>query len=120
MSKPKRILVADDNRDAADSLAVVLEICGHETCVAYDGQQAVELAEEFGPDIVILDINMPVMDGYEAARSLRHLAGERLVLVAVTGVPMSETREKAADSGFDVHFTKPVELRDLEDAMRVK
>ncbi|MCW7539383.1 response regulator [Aquabacterium sp. A7-Y] len=120
VTMPKRVLVVDDNRDAADSLAVILEVCGHETRAAYNGQQAVEVAEEFGPDIVILDINMPVMNGYEAARSLRYLAGERLILVAVTGVPMTETREKAEQSGFDAHFVKPIGLEDLEEAMRVK
>ncbi|WKB55607.1 response regulator [Eleftheria terrae] len=120
MNRPKRILVADDNRDAADSLAVVLQMCGHEVRVAYDGGHAVALAEEFGPDIVVLDIDMPVMNGYEAARSLRHLAGERLVLLAVTGVPQADGQAKAADCGFDAHFLKPVGVEALEDAMRSK
>ena len=111
---PKKILVADDNRDAADSLVVLLEWLGYEAMAVYDGAAAVQVARTFGPDLVILDINMPVMDGYEAARSLRRAEGDRLLLAAVTGAPGWETRTKAEQVGFDAHYGKPMDGRDIE------
>jgi CheY-like chemotaxis protein len=111
---PKRVLVADDNQDAADSLALVLEMVGCDVRAVYDGQQAVEAVQEFQPDIVILDINMPVMDGYQAARTIRSTSGQRTVLVAMTGAPGWETAAQARDSGFDAHFGKPVGFSELQ------
>lgn len=114
MSNPK-VLVADDNRDAADSLVVLLEWLGYEAVACYDGEQAVKLAESLKPDLVILDINMPVMDGYEAARTLRKReGGERLLLAAITGAPGWETPEQARAVGFDAFFGKPMDGRDIE------
>lgn len=110
----KKVLVADDNRDAADSLAVLLDWLGYETLAVYDGAAAVQTARTFRPDLVILDINMPVMDGYEAARCLRRAEGDRLLLAAVTGAPGWETRTRAEEVGFDAHFGKPVDGRDIE------
>jgi len=110
----KRILVADDNRDAADSLAVLLEWLGYEARACYDGDQAVRITETFQPDLVILDINMPVMDGYEAAAHLRRREGDRLLLAAITAAPEWETSCKAAEIGFDVFFPKPMDGRDVE------
>jgi CheY-like chemotaxis protein len=110
----KKILVADDNRDAADSLVVLLDWLGYEAIACYDGAQAVQLARTLRPDLVILDINMPVMDGYEAAKALRHTMGDRLLLVAMTGTPGWETRAKAEKVGFDAHFGKPMDGRDIE------
>ncbi|MCW7536837.1 response regulator [Aquabacterium sp. A7-Y] len=117
---PKRILVVDDNRDAAETLAVVLRFSGHEIRVAHDGKRAVELASDFCPDVVILDINMPVMDGYEAARRLRKAAGAELLLVAVTGVPARESKDRALGSGFDVHLSKPFDVLELEQLLEAR
>jgi CheY-like chemotaxis protein len=110
----KKVLVADDNRDAADSLVVLLDWLGYEAIACYDGAQAVQLARTLRPDLVILDINMPVMDGYEAAKVLRHTIGDRLLLVAMTAAPGWETRAKAEEVGFDAHFGKPMDGRDIE------
>ncbi len=114
----KRILVADDNRDAADSLAVLLNWLGYEAVACYDGAAAVQMARTLNPDLVILDINMPVMDGYEAAKSLRRANGNRLLLAAITGAPSWETDAKAREVGFDAHFGKPMDGRDLETLLQ--
>ena len=104
-----RILVADDNVDAADSLAMLLQFLGYDVHVAYDGAQAVKLAHDWEPRMVILDINMPVMDGYQAARALRQTKGDRLILVALTAAVNVETEDKALTAGFDVHLSKPLD-----------
>lgn len=118
MTGMRRILIADDNHDAADSMAMVLEFLGYETCTAYDGQQAVDQARTFSPDVVILDINMPVMDGYAAASALRMTGGERVILVALTGASAIETPDKARQHGFDAHFSKPLAGDDLEAVLQ--
>lgn len=110
----KKVLVADDNRDAADSLVVLLDWLGYEAIAVYDGAQAVRAAQAFQPDLVILDINMPVMDGYQAARTIRRLDGDRVLLAAVTGAPGWETAVRAQEAGFDAHFGKPVDGADIE------
>lgn len=110
--KSIRVLIAEDNRDGADSLRQLVEAWGHQAEVAYDGQAAVMLATTFRPDVAIMDINMPVMDGYKAARLLRD-AHDQVLLIAMTGTPMVETRAMARDAGFHHHFSKPIELDDL-------
>lgn len=110
----KKVLVADDNRDAADSLVVLLDWLGYEAIACYDGAQAVQLARTFRPDLVILDINMPVMDGYEAAKVLRGGHEQnRMVLIALTAVVTPEARDKALKAGFDIHLRKPVDGSEL-------
>ena len=104
-----RVLVADDNRDAADSLARVLMICGHETRVAYDGTSAVEQAATFRPEAAVLDIGMPGMNGYDVARALRGRLGTEVLLIALTGWGQASDRERAAEAGFDHHLTKPTD-----------
>ena len=110
--RSKKVLIAEDNRDGAESLRHLVEAWGHEVAVAYEGQAAVALAASFRPDVVVMDINMPVMDGYQAAKLLR-VAHERVLMIAMTGAPMVETRTRARDAGFHHHFSKPVELEDL-------
>ena len=106
----RKILVVDDNRDAADTLAMLLDFLGYETKTAYDGQQGVDVATAFQPDLVILDINMPVMDGYEAARTLRNARGtSRAVLVALTARASANDKAAALQAGFDYHVVKPVD-----------
>lgn len=108
-----RILVADDNVDAADTLAMLLETSSYETRTAYNGLQAVELARSFHPDLAILDINMPVMDGYEAARRLKHLDGPTPILVALTGRGQPADKALAREAGFDIHLLKPTDGGEL-------
>jgi signal transduction histidine kinase/ActR/RegA family two-component response regulator len=110
----RRILVVDDNRDAADTLAALLELGGHEVQTAYEGRRAVEKAEQFVPDIVFLDIGLPGLDGYEVARAVRDCLGPATPrLIAVTGYGSRTDRERALGAGFDDHLAKPVELADL-------
>jgi CheY-like chemotaxis protein len=111
----KRILIADDNADAADSLALLLRLSEYDTRATYDGQQAIDLARTFDPDLVILDLNMPVMDGFEAARRLRVCPPWRkdIVLVALTGKTRAEDSEEVERAGFDFHLPKPVDSGEL-------
>jgi CheY-like chemotaxis protein len=110
----RRILVVDDNHDAAESLAQLLALLGHEMRTAYDGLEAVEVAAAFQPEVVLLDIGLPKLNGYEAARRIRVLpGGERILLVALTGWGQAEDRRKSSEAGFDSHLVKPVELRVL-------
>jgi signal transduction histidine kinase/CheY-like chemotaxis protein len=110
----RRILVADDNRDAADSLSMLLELAGHEVRVAYLGRDAINLAREFQPDTALLDIGMPDLTGYEVARDLRDEPwGGQLQLIALTGWGQEEDRRLAMEAGFDHHLVKPVDHEHL-------
>ena len=105
----RRILVVDDNRDAAESLAMLLKLSGNETHTAHDGLEAVETAAQVRPDLILLDIGLPKMNGYEAARRIREQPwGKSMALVALTGWGQDEDRQKSRDSGFDGHLVKPV------------
>ena len=104
-----RVLVVDDNRDAADSLALLLEIAGHEARAAYTGREALSLARELRPDVILLDLGMPGMDGYEVASRLRRDPATRgVTLIALTGWGQEADRKRSAEAGFDRHLTKPV------------
>jgi signal transduction histidine kinase/ActR/RegA family two-component response regulator len=110
-----KILVADDNRDSADSLAMLLEFDGHDVTVTYSGHQAIDRGREGHPDIVILDIGMPDMTGFEAARRIRQeVWGGKVFLIAMTGWGQTEDKERAKAAGFDRHLTKPVDSVELE------
>jgi CheY-like chemotaxis protein len=105
-----RILVADDNRDAVQSLAMMLELEGHEIRIAYDGFDALRIAQEFRPHLVLLDIGMPGMDGYEAARQIRERPwGKSTCLIALTGWGQEHDKRQATEAGFDRHLVKPVD-----------
>jgi PAS domain S-box-containing protein len=109
-----RVLVADDNRDAAESLAMHLELDGHEMKIAYDGEQAFATAALFRPDVVFLDIGMPRLNGYEVAQRIRAEPwGKAMKLIAVTGWGQSEDKRRAFESGFDHHITKPINPQSL-------
>jgi signal transduction histidine kinase/PAS domain-containing protein/ActR/RegA family two-component response regulator len=111
----RRILVVDDNRDSATSLAMLLKLTGNETHTAYDGEEAVEAAATFRPDVVLLDIGLPKLNGYEAGRRIREQRWSKgIVLVAVTGWGQEEDRQRSRDAGFDGHLVKPVDLAALE------
>ena len=111
MTTPRsKILVVDDLRDSADSLAMMLRAKGHDVRVAYDGYEAVEIALQYHPDVVLLDIGMPRLNGYEAARMIRQQAGgDSPLLIAVTGWGHDENRLRTKEAGFDYHLVKPVE-----------
>jgi CheY-like chemotaxis protein len=107
---PCRVLVVDDNQDSADTLALLLELMGHEVRTANDGPTALEVAEGFGPEAVLLDIGLPRMDGYEVCRRMRQREwGRQCLVVALTGWSSPEDQQRARDAGFDRHLVKPVE-----------
>jgi PAS domain S-box-containing protein len=110
-----RALIVDDNVDAAVTLSLLLQLGGHTTCLAHDGPEALKLASDFKPDIVLLDIGLPGMDGYEVARALRRMPEVgHPVLVAVTGWGGPEDRLRTKQAGFDEHLTKPVDVSMIE------
>ncbi len=110
--------MADDLRDSADSLALMLRLAGHEVWTAHDGLEAVQAAAAFRPDVALLDIGMPKMNGYEAARYIRQQPwGKRLVLIALTGWGQPEDRRRTAEAGFDHHLVKPIEPKALEELL---
>lgn len=111
----RRILIADDNRDAAESLSLLLELSGHEVRVAHLGQAALSLAQTFRPDVALLDIGMPDLSGYEVARALRQEPwATDLQLIALTGWGQDDDRRCALEAGFDHHLTKPIDPDQLE------
>jgi CheY-like chemotaxis protein len=115
---PKRVLIVDDNKDAADTLAQLLQLEGHETQAAYSSKEALETVQMFGPDIMLLDIGLPEMNGYEVAKTLRsRLNLSRLCLIAVTGYGRAFDREFALTAGFDDHLMKPLDIAALRRAM---
>ena len=113
----RRILVVEDNDDAREMLREALALSGHEVSVARDGKSALALAARDVPEVALVDIGLPDMDGYELARRLRSSAGGSILLVALTGYGQSEDRRRALDAGFDLHLTKPVESDRLEAAI---
>lgn len=110
-TRPRRVLVVDDNHDSADSLATLLKLSGHDVYTANDGLEAVEAAARLQPDVIVLDIGMPRLNGYEAARQIRAQPRHKdLTLVALTGWGQAEDRRRCEDAGFDAHLVKPVDL----------
>jgi PAS domain S-box-containing protein len=117
-NRPCRVLVADDNRDSADSLSLLLEFADCEVLTAHDGLEAVEAALAHHPDVALLDIGMPKLNGYEVARHIRQQPqGERMLLVAITGWGQEDDKQRARDAGFDHHLTKPVDFSELKSLL---
>jgi two-component system OmpR family response regulator len=113
-NQSKRILVVDDNTDAVESLALLLELEGHDVRTALDGPAALDLASEFRPQAVLLDIGLPGMDGYEVARRLRERPETReALIIAITGYGQQEDRALTKAAGFDHHLVKPVDPEEL-------
>ena len=113
-----RCLVVDDNVDAARMLELALSLEGHQVRLAFDGYDAVEAAAEFQPDAVVLDIGLPRMNGYEAARGIRRIPGlGGVLIIAATGYGQDIDREKSRDAGFDLHLVKPIDLDALLHAI---
>ncbi len=110
-----RILIVDDNRDSADSLAVLLDMLGHEVRTAYDGETGLHFAEDFSPDIVLLDIGLPRLSGLEAARRIRNDLGLRdAFLIAMTGYGQEEDKRRSREAGFNAHLVKPVDFGEMK------
>lgn len=111
----RRVLIVDDNNAAANMLRLVVKMLGHEVRVASDGEEGGQVAAEFDPEMVLMDIGMPKMNGYEAARYIRSQAwGQHMMLVALTGWGQEEDKQRTRDAGFDHHLVKPVEIVDLQ------
>jgi CheY-like chemotaxis protein len=110
-AKQHRVLVIDDNEDAATSLALLLESEGQLVCTAADGKTGLRLAHDFSPDAIVLDIGLPDIDGYEVVRLIRQQpSGQDKLIIAVTGWGQETDKQAAKTAGFDFHFTKPVDL----------
>jgi CheY-like chemotaxis protein len=108
------VLVVDDNRDAADSMAALLEMRGHRVVVAYDGPSALDAARRDGPEVILLDIGLPGMDGYEVGERLRSLEQTRTsLIVALTGYGQAEDRQRSAQAHLDGHLVKPIDYQTL-------
>src|SRR6478752_7087258 len=112
----RKVLIADDGRNAADILALFFQMEGLEAAVAYDGEEAVRIAKLFQPDLILMDLGMPVMSGYEAARLMRNQQND-VLLVALSGWGADEDRRRSSDAGFDLHLLKPVAPADLRNLM---
>ncbi len=114
----RRILVVDDNEDSAASMATMLQLLGNEVRAAYDGVEAVELAEKFRPRVILMDIGMPRVNGYEATRQIREQPwGRDIVVIALTGWGQEVDRARSKEAGCDGHLVKPVDLAALEKLM---
>ncbi len=110
-ASPPRVFVVDDNHDAADTLGMFLEMEGYDVRVAYDGDEAIRAADEFHPDVALLDIGLPGKNGYEIARHIRDDRDDDVMLIAVTGYASEDDVRRARAAGFDYHFGKPANLR---------
>ena len=116
--KARRVLVVDDNHDSAESLAMLLRLLGHEVNTAHDGPSALSSASRHRPEIVLLDIGLPGMNGYDVAKEIRASPDLNAIrLVAITGYGQEGDRRRALDAGFDEHVVKPVEVDKLTELM---
>ena len=114
---PRRILIVDDSRDAAESLAMLLSLSGHQVALAHDGVQALEAVAADRPEVILLDIGLPGMDGYEVCRRLRQGGLDDALIIAMTGYGQERDRQRSKEAGFDTHTVKPVELDHLMELL---
>ena len=116
-SAPRRVLIVDHYRDCVTVLRLLLKRTGNDVHVAYDGPEAIKTAEEIQPDIILLDITLPTMNGYDVARNVRsHPWGRHINLIALTGWDLEKDRDRATEAGFNLHLLKPVHFSALEKA----
>ncbi len=112
---PLRVLIVDDNRDSVTTLSMLLNLLGHKIHTAYDGEQALSAAREFRPDVILLDIGLPKLNGYDVCRKIREQPyGDRVVIIAQTGWGQPESRQKTSEAGFDHHMVKPLDTNALQ------
>lgn len=117
-ARPLRVLVVDDNVDAAQSIALLLRTMGHDLCLAYDGKSALIMVQELAPDVVLLDIGLPILDGFQVAKRVREWpALKNAVLVALTGYGQDSDRQRTRDAGFHHHLVKPVDIAKIESIL---
>lgn len=112
-SPARRVLVVEDNPDSRETLRILLKLWGHQVEVAADGLRGVEMALDWQPEVAVVDIGLPKMDGYQVARRVRAALHDRIFLIALTGYSQYQDRQQALDAGFDVHMTKPADLEKL-------
>jgi CheY-like chemotaxis protein len=114
----ERVLIVDDDRATADTLALLVQSLGCDALAVYDGQSAVEKIAEFEPDMALIDIGMPMRDGYDTVAGIRqHPSGTHVILVAVTGWSRDEDKRRAYEAGFDLHVTKPMRIETLRELL---
>ena len=113
-----RILVVDDDRDTAATLALVMELRGYEARTAYSGEDALRVAEHFAPDVAFIDLSMPRMDGYELARRLRQSGQEGLTIICLSGYGTEQDRRRSQEAGCNHHLIKPADLIELRRLLR--
>jgi CheY-like chemotaxis protein len=112
------VLVVDDNSDALKTLSMLVKLMGHDVCEAHDGVEAVELAEQYAPGVVLMDIGMPNLNGYDAAQQIRREPwGRDMLLIATTGWGQAEDRRRTKDAGFDHHLVKPIDHAKLSELL---
>jgi len=117
---PRRIVVADDNEDSAQSFAMLLSFSGHEVRIAHDGEEALDAVRDFRPDVAFLDIGMPRLSGYEVAEAVRAEPwGRDVILIAVTGWGQADDKVRARSAGFDQHLVKPIDPSDVDRLLEV-
>ncbi len=115
----RRVLVVEDNPDAAEMLRLAIDLAGHEVAVAHDGRSGLEAARAFRPQVILCDIGLPEMDGYAVARALRaDPSFAATALVALTGYGLASDHRRAIEAGFDMHLTKPAPIEDIEEVLR--
>jgi two-component system CheB/CheR fusion protein len=112
------VLVVEDSPDTAETTRVLLELWGHVTLIAHDGPAAVQAADRFRPDVILLDIGLPGLDGYEVARQVRRLIGKQPVIICISGYGRDEDRRRSREAGCDYHFVKPADPDQLERLLR--
>lgn len=112
-SKRRRLLVVEDNADGRESLRLLLSFLGHQVDVAADGVEGVRKALECPPDVAIVDIGLPLLDGFQVARRIRAALGEKVILIAYTAYDEADIQQRVIETGFDAHLVKPIELRQL-------
>ncbi len=110
-----RILIVDDNKDLADSLARLLGLLGHEVEVAFDGRKGIEAARIYRPRVLLLDIGLPLMDGYQVARTLRQEGFHDILIIALSGYGQEEDRRRSREAGINHHVTKPVDVKTIAE-----
>ena len=122
MSAPlQRVLIVDDNYDSADSLAMLLQITGNETFLAHDGVEALAAVEKYRPEVMLLDIGLPKLDGHEVCRRVREKPyGRDIVIIALTGWGQEDDRRKSEEAGFNGHLVKPVDYDRLLEILETK
>jgi len=113
----RRVLVVDDNHDSANSLAMLVKALGYDTHTAYDGLEAVTAAESFRPNIILLDLGLPTLSGFDACQRIRQVADHSMTIYAVTGAGEVEDQRRTQEAGFDGHLVKPVELSVLRERL---